>query len=139
MVGTHKQKQPEHQRRQRFKGKPGDADCGDVGEGEGLAQGPFGVAVHVGMQDVVEGAVLDADGGDQGNGERKLERRAPMEEYIAEDGPAEEQRKGPQPNPTCLLKSASANHGAKERPTPEKGVGPISLLVFRGISPWHRP
>ena len=121
MVCTHEQEQPERHRRQRFKGKPGDADGRDVGEGEGLAQGPFGVAVHVGVQDVVQGAVLDADAGDQGGGERRLEHGGPMEEHVAEDGPAEEQRKGPQPNPSCVLKCAAADQRGQEKAHPEKG------------------
>ena len=55
--------------------------------------------MHMGVQDVVEGAVLmpmpaimrwrPAAGG-----------QGPMEEHVAKDGLAEEQRKGPQPNPS---------------------------------------
>ena len=135
MVGGEQEEGPEHNGRGEFKGGPGHTDSGDVRQGERLAQRAFGVAVHVGVQNVVQRAVLDANSRDQGKGQGELEGRCDMEEHVAQDGAGDEQSKGPPPNPFRILESAFRRHGTKERPTPEKGVGPVSLLNVGGISP----
>ena len=135
MVGGEQEKGPEHDGRGKFKGGPRHTDSGDVGQGERLAQGAFGVAVHVGVQNVVQRAVLDANSRDQGEGQGELEGRRDMEEQVAQDGAGNEQSKGPPPNPFRIVESAFRRHGTKERPTPEMGMGPVSLLNVGGISP----
>ena len=100
-----------------------------------MAQGAFGVTVHVGVQNVVQRAVLDANPGDQGEGQGELEGGCDMEENVAQDGAGDQQSKGPPPNPFRILESAFRRHGTKERPTSEMEVGPVSLLNVGGISP----
>ena len=134
MVGADEKEQPEHPSGGRLEGRPGDADAGDVGQGERLAQGSFGVPVHVGVKDVVEGTVLEAEAGDEQNGQGELNGRGPVPERISEESTGHEEDEGPGADPVGLLERVAANHGTKERPTPEKGVGPISLLDVGGIS-----
>ena len=99
-----------------------------------MAQGALGIAVHVGVENVVEGAVLEAEAGDEQDGQGELNGRGPVPDRISKECAGHEEDEGPGADPARLLECAAANHGTKERPTPEKGVGPISLLDVGGIS-----
>ena len=134
MMGADQQEQTQHDGRSPQEGQPAYANGPHVGEGKGLSEWAFRIAVHVGVQDVVKGAVLYAHPQDEQYGQRGLCGGHPMPERIAEQGPGEQQAECPPTHLSGILEHGGTHHGTKERPTPLLGVGPISLLVVRGIS-----
>jgi len=93
------------------------------------------------MENVVQCAVLQSQSQDEDDSDSDL----PL---WPQTGQGEGAQRGTDDKPQCptadavrVFKEAGgrSGHGAKERPTPEKGMGPVSLLDCGGISPWLRP
>ena len=135
MVGTDQKKHAQHQFWSSLKGDPSHSDTRDIGEDKRLAKRPFWVPMHVGMQYVVQGAMLDANNSDQNNGEGQLEVWSPMPECLAHESTSRQKTEGPPPHLDCILECACPNHGAKKRPTPEKGWASFPCFRFGEISP----
>jgi len=74
--------------------------------------------MHVGVEHVIHGTVLQADAQYERQRHGCLHGGCPMEQDVAEQRSTQQQAQCPPPDLGGILKQRSTKHATKERPTP---------------------